>query len=322
MMEQAIRDFPKQFEFEPVIENESALRRSKRVLVCGMGGSNLATGLVAMAHPRENIHAYHDYGLPLMPAGELESSLIIANSYSGNTEETLNAFETAFERGLALSAVATDGKLVELAENGNVPFIRLPSTGIQPRSALGFQTRALLKLIGDEKGLIDTKELSVFLDADGAEKRGKALAKKLAGKIPVIYASNRNRPLAHIWKIKFNETAKTPAFFNVFPELNHNEMIGFDGGKAVRPLVERFHFIFLRDEQDSAKIVKRMDETAKVFKQRGLGVEMVRLAGREFWHKTFDNLLVADWASLHLALHYGADPDEVPAVEAFKKRVA
>ena len=80
-MEQAIRDFARQLEFEPVIENESALRRAKRMIVCGMGGSNLATGLVALSHPQESVRAHRDYGLPILPAGELEASLIIASSY-------------------------------------------------------------------------------------------------------------------------------------------------------------------------------------------------------------------------------------------------
>ncbi|MBI2039216.1 MAG: hypothetical protein HYT22_02990 [Candidatus Niyogibacteria bacterium] len=321
-MEQAIRDLPRQFEFEPVIENESALRRAKRIIVCGMGGSNLATGLLAMAHPREDIRAHRDFGLPFLPNGDLEASFIVANSYSGNTEETVDAFETALERELALAAIATGGILLELAKKRNIPFIRIPATGIQPRSALGFQVRAFLKLLGDEKGSIETQKLSTFLDIEKTEKQGKALAKKLAGTIPVIYASARNKTLSHIWKIKFNETAKIPAFCNTFPELNHNEMTGFDAAGKARPLVERFHFIFLRDEEDAPKILKRMTETAKLFKKMKFGVEILPVEGRGFWHKIFDDLTVADWTSLYLARHYGADPDAIPLVEEFKKRMA
>ena len=320
-MEQAIRDFARQLEFEPVIENESALRRAKRVIVCGMGGSNLATGLWAMNNMREDIHEHRDYGLPILPVGELEANFIIANSYSGNTEETLHAFDTAFERGLALSAIATGGALLERAEKTGIPYVRLPASGIQPRSALGFQLRALLKLAGDEENFIKTKEVAAFLDMDAAEKRGKALARKLEGAIPVIYASPHNKTLSHIWKIKFNETAKIPAFCNVFPELNHNEMTGFDVASAARVLAKPFHFIFLRDSEDLAKILKRMDETEKLLKKRGFKVETVELAGREAWHKIFDNLLTADWAALYLARHYGADPDAVPMVEEFKKQM-
>ena len=219
-MEQAIRDFERQFEFEPAIENQSSFRRAKRMIVCGMGGSNLATGLLAAAHPREDIRAHRDYGLPMLPNGDLEASLIVASSYSGNTAETLRAFEMAQERGLALAAVSTGGTLLDNAEKAGAPLIRIPSTDIQPRSALGFETRALLKLFGDEAGLRDTKKLSTELDGEAAEDRGKALAKKLKGKIPIIYASGRNKTLAHIWKIKFYETAKVPAFCNTFPFVN------------------------------------------------------------------------------------------------------
>lgn len=321
-MEQAIRNFSRQFEFEPVIENEGAFRRAKRMIVCGMGGSNLATGLLAMAHPREDIRAHRDYGLPLLPNGDLEASFIVASSYSGNTDEALQAFEMAHKRGLALAVVSTGGALIERAEKASVPFIRIPSTGIQPRSALGFQIRALLKLFGDEEGLKETKKLSTRLDEGAAEKRGRMLAKKLTGKIPMIYAAGRNKALSHIWKIQFNETAKTPAFCNTFPELNHNEMIGFDVGESLRPLARHFHFIVLQDEKDEPTIIRRMEETAKIFKKRKFDVEVVELKSRDFWHKIFDNVLVSDWTSLYLAKQYGVNPDEVPLVEEFKKRIA
>ena len=258
----------------------------------------------------------------MLPNGDLEASLIVASSYSGNTAETLRAFEMAQERGLALAAVSTGGTLLDNAEKAGAPLIRIPSTDIQPRSALGFETRALLKLFGDEAGLRDTKKLSTELDGEAAEDRGKALAKKLKGKIPIIYASGRNKTLAHIWKIKFNETAKVPAFCNTFPELNHNEMIGFDVGKSLRSLAERFHFIFLRDDKDDPAIMRRMEETAKIFKKRKMDVESVELRGQDFWYRVFDNLWVSDWVTLHLARHYGVNPDEVPLVEEFKKRLA
>ncbi|MBI1957290.1 MAG: hypothetical protein HYS44_02435 [Candidatus Niyogibacteria bacterium] len=322
MMEQALRDFPRQLEFEPTIENEGALRRAKRVIVCGMGGSNLATGLVAAAHPREDVRAHRDYGLPILPNGDLEASLVVANSHSGNTEETLDAFDRAEERGLALAAMTTGGKLLERAEKNSIPLIRIPAGDLQPRSALGFHVRALLKLMGDEQGLAEIKKLASGLDGDAAEKRGKVIAKKLTGSIPMIYASGRNKTLSHIWKVKINETAKSPAFCNVFPELNHNEMTGFDVGQAVKPVFGNFHFLFLRDLDDHPKIVKRMTETATIFKKLGYGVDDVELEGSGPWEKIVRMLLISDWATFYLARAYGVDPEAVPLVEEFKKRMA
>lgn len=321
-MDQAIRDFPKQFEYEPVIENEDNLKRKKRFIVCGMGGSNLSAGLLKIVNPKLDIISHRNYGLPALASEELEKYLVIVSSYSGNTEETIDAFNAALEKGLGLTAITTGGKLLELAQKNTVPYIQMPKTGIQPRSALGFALRTLLKLMGDEEGLCQTLALADSLDVADCEKQGKALAERFQGKIPVVYSSQRNEPIAYNWKVKFNETGKIPVFYNVFPELNHNEMTGFDTLSSAKPLSEKIHFIFLRDDQDDSRILKRMDATKKIYTDRGFGVEVLELTDNNPWQKIFTSLLVADWAAFYLARYYDADPEEVPMVEEFKKLIA
>jgi glucose/mannose-6-phosphate isomerase len=137
--------------------------------------------------------------------------------------------------------------------------------------------------------------------------------------VPIIYASEKNRALAYNWKIKFNETAKIPAFCNVFPELNHNEMTGFDAKTATQFLSDKFYFIFLRDFVDHPGIFKRMALTGELFKKRGFNVEILDFGGENQWLKIFSTLLIADWAAYFTALNYGADPESVPMVEEFKK---
>ncbi|MCH7883008.1 bifunctional phosphoglucose/phosphomannose isomerase [Patescibacteria group bacterium] len=331
MMDQAIRDFPKQFEYEPVIENEDNLKRKKRFIVCGMGGSNLSAGLLKIVNPKLDIISHRNYGLPTIQGPSLdaprtvlgfEEHLVIAGSYSGNTEETIDAFNAALEKGLALAAITTNGKLLELAKKNTAPYIQMPKTGIQPRLALGFTIRALLKLMGDEEGLRQTRTLADSLDVDGCEYKGKALAEVLRAKLPVVYSSQRNEPIAYNWKVKFNETGKIPVFYNVFPELNHNEMTGFDVSSSAKPLSEKIHFIFLRDDQDDSRILKRMDATKKIYTDRGFGVEVLELTDGDPWQKIFTSLLIADWAAFYLARYYGADPEQVPMVEEFKKLIA
>jgi len=325
-MEQAIRDFARQLEFEPVIENESALRRAKRMIVCGMGGSNLATGLWAMNNTREDIHAHRDYGLPILPAGELEASFIIANSYSGNTEEPVDAFKQAKEKDLSMAVIATGGELLKLAIENKIPYIQLPDTGIQPRSALGFSVKAFLKLIGEEDELKKISKLAETLNPIAYEEKGKALAETIKGYIPVIYTSTRNFSIAYNWKIKFNETGKIPAFYNLVPELNHNEMTGFDVKDSTWELSGKFHFFVLKDNEDDPRILKRMEVLEKLYKDRNLKVETIdldALSGRgDKWHKVFSALLLADWAAYHTALLYGLEPEQVPMVEEFKKIIA
>ncbi|MEK7566717.1 MAG: bifunctional phosphoglucose/phosphomannose isomerase [Patescibacteria group bacterium] len=320
-MDKTIRDFPKQFEYEPAIENAGKLKPKNKFIVCGMGGSHLAADLLKVYNPSLDLIIHSDYGLPALAAEELNERLVIVNSYSGNTEEAMDSFCSALEKKLSTVAVSTGGKLLEQAEAHGVPFVRIPDTGIQPRSATGFSLRALLKLMGDEQALADTQKLSKILGAD-SEDVGQNLASKLEGHIPIIYAPSRNQALAQNWKVRFNETAKIPAFYNVFPELNHNEMTGFDIAEKTKSLSEKFSLIFLRDPDDDQRIVKRMDMTKKILESRGLGVEEVKMPGASIWHKIFATLLIADWTAYYLALHYGVDPKNVPMVEEFKKLIA
>lgn len=326
-MEDIIKNFPKQFEFEPVIENKENLREFSRIIIAGMGGSNLASELLKNYGHNKEIIIHRDYGLPQLDAQILSQSLIVASSYSGNTEETVDSFNLAVSKGLNIAVITTGGELLRLAESSNAPYVRMPDTGIEPRLALGFSLRAMMKLVGDENGLKETGELPNLLDLDKTKKEGEFIAESLLGFAPIIYSSSKNAPVSHIWKIKFNETAKIPAFYNVFPELNHNEMTGFSagGGSAsggdknpTKEISKNFKFIFLEDTEDSDKIKNRMAITRKMLEDRGFGVLVSELSGQSKWDKVFNSLLVADWASFYSAKFYGNEPEKVPMVEEFK----
>ncbi len=317
-MDDAIRNFPKQFAWEPKIENEDLLHQYSKFVVAGMGGSSLAGDLMKVWNPLLDLTVHRDYGLPEIAEVDLSRTLVIASSYSGNTEETLNALDTAIEFGLAVAVVAAGGKLLEKAKELGLPYVELPADGIQPRMATGFSLKAILALLGMDEALQEVATLTK-LNVKPFELAGKKLAGKLTGKLPVIYSSRANLPIAYNWKIKFNETAKIPAFANRFPELNHNEMTGFDSTPTAKSLSEKFHFIFLRDPEDHPRISKRMEVTAKLYRDRGLPVEEIDLGGSNVWEKIFSSTLLADWTAYYLAEAYGADPDKVPLVEEFKK---
>jgi len=317
--EEFILNFPKQFAFNPRIENESQLQAKKKYLVVGMGGSHLAADLVRIVYPESDIAVHSDYGLPEMP--DIEERLVVAFSYSGNTEEVLGAYEEARKRGLALAAIAIAGELLKRSRQDAVPHVVLPDMGIQPRAALGFSILGLVKLMGWERELKELSTLASALHPEALREIGKSMADGLVGRVPVVYASRRNGPVAYIWKIKFNESAKIPAFCNVFPELNHNEINGFDTIPATQELSRLFHFIFLRDEHDDPRILKRMDVLQALYKDRGLGVTVIPMEGATAWGRIFNSLLTADWAAYYLALHYGTEPEAVPLVEELKKRM-
>jgi|SRR3989338_1325125 len=321
-MRNAVLNFNKQFDFEPEIENKENLKNKDIFLVAGMGGSHWAADIIQTLNPAINIVIHSDYDLSSFPENMLNSALIILSSYSGNTEETLSVLAEALERKFAVAAISVNGKLAELASINAIPYVRMPDTGIQPRSALGFSIRAMLKVMRQNKLLDESKFLSNKLDPASLEGEGKNLAKLLRGKIPVIYSSATNRSVAFNWKIKFNETGKIPAFANVFPELNHNEMTGFDVKKNTEELSRNFHFIFLKDESDHTKISKRMEIAEKLYSDRGLAVTALDLKGDSKMEKIFSSLVLADWAAYYTADNYGLEPEQVPMVEEFKKMIA
>ncbi|KKT40474.1 MAG: Bifunctional phosphoglucose/phosphomannose isomerase [Candidatus Giovannonibacteria bacterium GW2011_GWA2_44_13b] len=316
----AIKDFPKQFDWKPEIGNAGELFAYQKIIVAGMGGSALAADILKMILEDIEITVHRDYGLPeavLRKQGTREV-LIIASSYSGNTEETIDAFLEAKKRGLPVAAVTTGGKLLELAEEHKAPYILLPADGIQPRMATGYSILALLKLMYEEERMKEIKTLAKKLNAERAETEGKALTVALQGKVPVIYSSRKNFAIARNWKIKFNETAKIPAFANYFPELNHNEMTGFDARSNTMELSEKFHFIFLKDSADHPRINKRAAVLENLLQKKGFGTSEAGIEGEGSFERVFRTLLVADWAAYYLAKHYHVDPENVPMVEEFK----
>lgn len=318
----AIKNLNKQFEFEPKIENQDRWQKFEKFVVAGMGGSHLAADLLGAWIPESDILIHQDYGLPQVSDRELASRLIVASSYSGNTEEVLDAYAKAKEKNLVLAAISVGGKLLEKAKEDGVPYIAIPDTGIQPRSAVGFMFRALLKVMGKERELAESGKLVKEFNPPAFEDSGRTLAEKLKNRMPVVYTSVRNEALAKNWRVRFHETGKIPAYYNVFPELNHNEMNGFDAVDATRLLSERIHFVFLRDSEDHPRILRRMEITGKLYRDRSFPVEVVEMRGKTRLEKIFSSVSLADWAAYYTAKQYGTDPEEVPMVEEFKKLIA
>ena len=319
-MRDAILNFPKQFAYEPVIENADKLGKFGKYVVCGMGGSSLGADLLRVLSPDIDVYVHRNYGLPNLH--EYANTLIIANSYSGNTEETIDAFNEALKKKYPIAVVSTGGQLLNMAQERSLPYIQMPSTGIQPRMATGFNIRALLTLFGNARLLEETGTLPTTLNPNEYEADGRDLASRIKNAIPIIYASEINQPVAYNWKIKFNETGKIPAFYNVLPELNHNEMTGLDVKESTEKLSSNFYFIFLHDVDDHPRIQKRMEVLKALYLNRGLSVGSIEMKGVNTSHKVFSSLMVADWTALYTAEQYGLESEQVPMVEEFKRLIA
>jgi len=198
-------------------------------------------------------------------------------------------------------------------------LVFIPSTGIQPRCATGYLFAAILQILSNT-GIIKScsnklLQMAKNLSPKTIKIQGQELAKKLFNQIPIVYASNSFKSLARIWKIKFNENSKVLAFWNFFPELNHNEMVGLTNLKG------KFHFLIMRDGADHIRNLKRMSLFADLARAKGALVDFIEIDGKDTLEKIFNNLLLGDWVSYYLALAYKIDPEPVKIVEEFKKRL-
>jgi len=290
----------------------------KNVIICGVGGSALPADILnSLVVPFVPISIHRDYNLP---ATANEDSLVICISYSGNTEETISALQSTIDKNITSMAIATGGKIEKMCEEHNIALVKIPS-GIQPRSATGYIFSALAKVLTN-CGIIDDISGDILSTADelakinpALEKEGKILAKKLAKKIPIVYASNNFQAIAKIWKIKFNENSKIPAFHNFFPELNHNEMVGFTNVKKT----SNFHIQVIKDKDDHERIAKRMELTSLLLKKKGIKTDFAETKDGSKMFRMFSSLLLGDWTSYYLAINNRIDPTPVEIVEEFKR---
>ncbi len=318
--EQTISRFTEQFDWEPVVLNSDALKAYASFIVCGMGGSQLGPMHIQQFAPKPEMILHKDYGLPDMTAAMEKQSLVILSSYSGTTEETLDSGRMALAHGLPIAAVSTGGTLIDFAREHALPYVVLPDTGLQPRLAFGYSLLAIARLMADTSLEARIRESGKKLNVQVRKDEALSLARALYGKVPLIYTSRANAPIGYIWKIKMNETAKVPAFSNMFPEMCHNEINGLDP-QETSSLRANMSIIMLTDALDDPRNQKRMQVAAGIFIERGISVLQVMLKGEGF-AKALDAAIFADWISYALAAHYGVPDEATPLITEFKKRIA
>lgn len=315
--------FHEQFDWQPEVANADRLTAHTRAIVYGMGGSHLGAWLIKQYGGLRDVYIHRNYGFAdeFSFAPDTETFHILS-SYSGTTEEVLNAAQELIAAGNPrVAVVTTGGSLLALAKDAGWPYIQIPETGLEPRMAIGFSLIAIARLLGYASLEAAVRAGGKATDPRAGEAEGSRIGALLEGKIPLVWASAANLSLAFIWKIKFNETAKIPAFCNAMPELCHNELTGFDVVDATRAVSAPLAIIMLEDVQDHPRIQKRMEIARDMLGERGIHVERVALSGDGFG-KAFENALLADWVSLHLAEHYGVPNPETPLIAEFKKRMA
>jgi glucose/mannose-6-phosphate isomerase len=294
-----------------------------RAIIVGMGGSALPADVVREVFGdrlRAPLAIVRHYNLPPVD----ERTLVIASSFSGGTEETLSAVEGLRRHSKNVVVVTAGGQLHTLADQREFALIRIPverePKGFQPRSAVGYFSTFFSRVLAAAGVMDDVSEdlASAAAFLGGIDVRGEAedAAIWLKDRIPVVYTDERHlNSIARIAKIKFNENAKRPAFFNALPEANHNEMIGF-----VKP-IGQFGLLYLDDPTSHPRVRQRFQVMADTFGRDGLAHVAFRawsMPGSTLLERTFAALLFAEWCSYCLALLDGFDPTPVDLVEKFK----
>jgi glucose/mannose-6-phosphate isomerase len=321
---QVLSDFPGQFAKGLNAAKDIVVRgRFRNVIVCGMGGSALPADVLRTFVPFTGMPLYtaRGYHLPLQAGSD---SLVVCITFSGNTEETLSTFNEALHLGCKVVCITTGGKLRELCRQNGVPVAMVPepAKGFQPRYGLGYMFAMLAKILSNS-GVMPNKDADIMDMAEGLRnftfhEQASQIAKRLYKKIPVVYSSDRNQKVARIWKIKLNETAKVMAFYNYFPELNHNEMSGHTNAK----LQGNFHNLIITDEADHPRVQKRMRVMADMLKARGEEITFISIKeDPNKLLKTFSALLLGDWVAYYLSREYKTDPMPVELVEELKRRL-
>ena len=320
---------------------ESALRTARglgglpphdqieHVVVVGMGGSGIAGDvLVAAALPFLPVpvtvvkeHAPPDYVGP--------GSLVFAMSFSGDTEETLEAASQTFEAGAAMVVVASGGELARLAADWRVPLVEVPADLPQARAALGAMAVPPLVIL-EELGLFPGASRWAELAVDQLRRRrdelaqpgnvAEAVARRIGRTIPLVHSSHAIGAAAALrWKMQVNENAKAPAFWNVLPEVCHNEVAGWgQHGDVTRQLIT---LVNLRHDAEHPQVARRFDLVAELLREVVADVVEVRAKGEGELAQLFDLVLVGDAVSLYLAAAAGVDPGPIPVLEEIKDRL-
>jgi glucose/mannose-6-phosphate isomerase len=306
-------------------------RQAGAVVILGMGGSAISGDLLRTLLAGEcpvPITVNRDY---TVPAFVNERTLAIASSYSGNTEETLTAFEAARQAGAMLLVIATGGKLATRAHKLNVPLLTF-NYRAQPRAALGHSIVALigivcrLGLVSDKAAdldeavaVIESWQREINEAVPLAENAAKKLAVKLHEHLAVVYGAGHLSEVARRWKGQFNENAKAWAFFEHLPEMNHNALAGTE---FPADLAEKIAAIMLTSPLDHPRTRVRFQITQKVLSQRGVSCEGVEARGSSRLAQMLSTVHFGDYVSFYLAMLYGVDPTSLEAVDYLKQCLA
>jgi glucose/mannose-6-phosphate isomerase len=310
------------------LKMESISKKYDKIVLTGMGGSAIVGDLLKsylQAELEIPFIVNRNYTLPHFVG---KNTLVLACSYSGDTEETINSTKMAIKRKATIIGLASGGELEKLMNDHSYTFIKIPG-GYPPRQALGYMFFPLLNLF-QHLGLIGPKNeeinetitvLSEIRERSDPTKihihnLSNLIAQKLYKKIPVIYtAAEFLYPVVTRWRNQFNENSKVLAFSNVLPELNHNEIMGWE---APPDVLQNFNILFLRDEAEFSRNQKRLEISKDIFHKNQVPIFEIFAEGKSLLARIFSLIYIGDWVSYYLALLYKKDPQKIDSIQLLK----
>lgn len=303
----------------------------KHIVVAGMGGSAIGADLLAAySEPqlKASLNTQRDYGLPAWVSTD---TLVVCSSHSGNTEETLAAYEAAKAAGSKILVVCTGGKLAALAQQDGHPLWQFDHKG-QPRTAVGYSFGLLLALVArlgllpdpaaelaDAVAAMKAQQASFRADVPDTSNPAKRMGGQLMGRWVTVYGAGLMAPVARRWKAQINENSKAAASFEVIPETNHNALQGLLQPEAQ---FNASMSLFLLAAHDDKRNQKRTELTRTAVMVEGQNTDMITAVGETRMANLWTALHYGDYVSFYLAMAYGYDPTPVPALAAFKNEMA
>jgi glucose/mannose-6-phosphate isomerase len=312
------------------LELSAEHRAAPAVAVLGMGGSAICGDLVRGIFAdrlRVPVATLRDYDLP---AWVDESTLVLAVSHSGTTEETVSALSAALSRRAKVVVITTGGALGDVAARVGLPLLRYPDQ-TPPRASLGY-TLAMVSGVLERAGLLEVGEhdLEAAIEAvadvihDCGPERAteanpaKQLAWALLDRLPVIEASGFLAPVAYRWKTQLNENGKSLAAVETLPEATHNAVVGYDNPDILH---DHLYVVFLGSSADHPRNSLRASLSSELLAAVGISYQMVPVGGEGRLAQACSAILLGDYVSTYLALLYGADPLPVEAIGHIKRRL-
>ena len=300
----------------------------KDLLIVGMGGSGVAGDvlkLVMSETTQTNVEVRKAYGIPKVIADRNPKCLFI--SYSGNTEETVQAVNDAIQYNLDWSVITSGGQLLELALEYKKHYVKVPS-GLQPRAAFGLMTKAVMHFVSsDESGkylqlcdeagdylnkvLTNQSENEILTQALEISNEIKKKTSVIYGGTPLTYL------VAQRWKTQINENAKSKAFVGYMPEIHHNEILSWEANREESK--NNFQLLFLRSSNENSQISKRFELTKKIIGDKVNISEIENIASKNIISNLFHLTLIGDLVSVYMAENLDIDPYDITAIEVLKK---